>query len=575
MISFFSNKPKYEETTEQIFQLQSEIKKINSTQGDYLIVSPDRIFKKVSKDGRFTPFILEKTLVEIEKLIENAVQAIEDDQQAVDLNKFASIKTNLEYIEDWVDRAVTKNKFTDQNRWSFLVYMPFSSWFQEKLKRKTPDLMPMAGTVHSKTLQVKEALAHRQLIELKKTAKIKCEGFVEKLKTHSLEIQRLTVSSSIESPNSLVEKLNAVSELLLNMAENCFELNQFASRIKYNFLEVEELEFEVDEIDGSKGIRSFETKTLHLKTNPTEAMEVVQQIDAFIIEIGKLSESAIYFLQLSCPDAVQFFTIPVAGFDLNSLDDEEPFKNTIFKRINQTTKLINHAQDILVKIHSGIHEKQIQQLRFQLILSFAYASELIESCKNAVQKEGETLLTSKGAEKLNLEIRDSILSIKRKEAEIRILQAKRQGWRRFLPFIFNLVEMQNQIFKLQQEILCEKNIIKSKKLVIDESRHDLRVYSQAKEELETIDHPFKQILNELNSFELVDKNDQLTGNLTLSLNNPILCDIFTIPTNKLSAVARAYGNYLSSLEDLKYEASNASTLFSHVNELIYQASGKR
>ncbi len=56
MNSIRSNSPQYKETTEQIFQLHSEIQKINNSHGDYLIVLPNRTFKKVSKGENLINF---------------------------------------------------------------------------------------------------------------------------------------------------------------------------------------------------------------------------------------------------------------------------------------------------------------------------------------------------------------------------------------------------------------------------------------------------------------------------------------------------------------------------------------
>ncbi len=345
--------------------------------------------------------------------------------------------------------------------------------------------------------------------------------------------------------------------------------------MKSNFQEVNEIEFEVDEIDGSKGIRAFETKTIHLKTNPTEAAEALKQLNQMIIEIGKLSESAIHFLKLSYPDEVRFFSIPWADPELSTTDDgESGFKEIIFKKLSQTAKFIDHANKTILKINSCIEDSQLQNLRATAILSYVGAKEMLESCIKTIRHEASLVPNQRQVDVLKSETDRIAIGLTAKETKIAELQSKKRSWRRFFPFIFDLEEMRKQILKLQTQCGIEKNILTKNKKTIKEQNLHIQTYQMASGEFKLINNSYNHLLSQLMSLGLIGENNKLMGDIVLPLNNPIFCDNFTIHAIDFPKVANAYSAYVSNLELVKQAASDASTSFSQLSELISNAAGK-
>ncbi len=99
----------------------------------------------------------------------------------------------------------------------FSVIFLFPVGFRISWKKIIPDLAPTAQTLHAKALLVKEALAHRQLMELSKVAETQRHIFVEELKVNSLNVYNLTVGGLVDNHVSMVDRLEAISKFLNNM----------------------------------------------------------------------------------------------------------------------------------------------------------------------------------------------------------------------------------------------------------------------------------------------------------------------------------------------------------------------
>lgn len=503
--------PEFRHNIQQLSSIGNEIEKLKQ---ERLVVTDEGKVHVMQRTDRGSIGTLGPTLERINYLINQTIQQMSTEKDLSNIN-FFGLEKKIHQIETWADRSVASY---DQRR-NFLHLIPFSNWRKTRLENQ--------GKVHAQLEALKSNVA----------------GF-------KAESKRAQVKSS---KNSIVQNKEEFKKSAKEGSRKIQELVQ-GKQGKLSGSEMaklfEDVSAELGEIKSSADKLTFACRNVrenikHMEGDPQIAalmQEAAKEMEAVIQETNKITNSAIIFLEGSYPDLNGLFFVPQLQGDIKA--------SLATNELTSAQLLLTHCQKLLQKKRGN---------EAGLTLSYAKLKKSFEECKkqnNEAHTEYEDFIKRREP-KMQTEIKGL-------EAELKKLQSPGPFGR--LKVFFSSRYAQN--IEKQKKDLSEK--IDKKKLEITK---ETKFINKMDKEYAAILEGFEALSSQLVDLKIINKKQELEGNIDLKMENPLFNGIFSIPSDQLEELADAYRRYVDRLEKLQSASALASTACSQTGESIKEKLG--
>lgn len=537
-----------EKSLSSIFQLDKEIKETEKT---------DSLTERIcSENGRFTAISKNAskthTLAPLLEDIRNALDQVSEnfkkaDGSETDLLKISNLEQEIHHIKNWEERTVDRFYLNlNKSFRNILSYIPFSNWREarlnaERVSNEHEKIQERINLIQTQCVMIKDKIAQQQFQTFKNSIENKKTDFVTALQISSEEIQKLMSNTQIGQE----EKLYKIANNLGSMRTKVNDLKTFANQLSNNMKET----------------TTYSNEINYLITNKNEITTVRKDINLLLKEIAKLTNAAIYFLEVSLPDETQIFFTPMADPEQKSGDEEPTLVDRIQKNQADATVLIKYCNTLL---------KDSNKNRGALTLAYVRLQEMLENSKGIMDSsftnKGVTQKNSSGEEVIKKGIIDKI---NHENAELKLLNTRFKKLNKEFKFKnFFKIFFGARLKEIQNESSTLKNKISGKQQIIKKCEIEKVLYPVADKSLQEFEVEFNKLSNDLRSHGVIDEKNQPLGEVTIDLTNPVLEGRHTIATSELIKLSEAYRYYTNRLTALQQDCAKASTALSQLDTSI-------